>query len=202
MLLKGILTAEDAELAVASGAAGVIVSNHGGRQLDGVPAAIDALPEVAAAVRGRVPVLVDGGFRRGSDVLVALALGASAVMVGRPVLWALALRGEAGVAAALEMLARELRLSMRLAGCPSLREVTRDRVRHATELPLPGRAPEAGALARVGTMAAAPCVGGGSSDEEEGDRKGGRAPLAAGAPTTRPPPHHQPQQHTARRARL
>lgn len=83
ILLKGILTAEDAELAVAAGAAAVIVSNHGGRQLDGVPAAIDALPEVAAAVRGRIPVLVDGGFRRGTDVIVALALGATAVMIGR-----------------------------------------------------------------------------------------------------------------------
>ena len=120
ILVKGILTAEDAALAVAAGCAGVCVSNHGGRQLDGTPAAIDALPEVVAAVAGRIPVLLDGGIRRGSDVLKALALGATAVMVGRPVLYGLALGGDAGAAQTLAMLHRELRLAMALAGTPSL----------------------------------------------------------------------------------
>ena len=120
ILVKGILTAEDATLALAAGCAGVCVSNHGGRQLDGTPAAIDALPEVVAAVKGRIPVLLDGGIRRGSDVLKALALGATAVMVGRPVLYGLALGGEAGATQTLAMLHRELRLAMALAGTPTL----------------------------------------------------------------------------------
>ena len=120
VLVKGVLTAEDAALAVEAGCAGVCVSNHGGRQLDGTAAAIDALPEVVAAVAGRVPVLLDGGVRRGSDVLKALALGATAVMVGRPVLYGLALGGEAGAAQTLAMLHRELRLAMQLAGTPTL----------------------------------------------------------------------------------
>ena len=120
VLVKGVLTAEDALAAVEAGCAGVCVSNHGGRQLDGTAAAIDALPEVVAAVAGRVPVLLDGGVRRGSDVLKALALGATAVMVGRPVLYGLALGGEAGAAQTLGMLHRELRLAMQLAGTPTL----------------------------------------------------------------------------------
>ena len=120
VLVKGVLTGEDAALAVAAGCAGVCVSNHGGRQLDGTAAAVDALPEVVAAVAGRVPVLLDGGVRRGSDVLKALALGATAVMVGRPVLYGLALGGEDGAAQTLAMLHRELRLAMALAGTPAL----------------------------------------------------------------------------------
>ena len=123
LLLKGILTGEDAARAVAAGVDGIVVSNHGGRQLDGVAAALDALPEVVAAVGGRMPVLVDGGFRRGGDVLKALGLGASAVLVGRPCLWGLAAGGEAGVAAVLGMLVRELRLAMALAGCPDCASV-------------------------------------------------------------------------------
>ena len=109
MLLKGLVRADDAELAVEHGAAGVVVSNHGGRQLDNAPATIDALPEVVDAVGGRVPVLVDGGIRRGTDVAVALALGADAVLAGRPCLWGLAHDGQAGVELALGFLGEELR---------------------------------------------------------------------------------------------
>jgi isopentenyl diphosphate isomerase/L-lactate dehydrogenase-like FMN-dependent dehydrogenase len=124
VLVKGVLTAEDARLAVEHGAGGVIVSNHGGRQLDGVPASIDALPEVVEEVDGRVEVLVDGGIRRGTDVLVALALGARAVLVGRPALWGLAAGGEEGVATVLELLRSELELALCLCGCPSPGAVT------------------------------------------------------------------------------
>lgn len=120
ILLKGIVRGDDAERAATSGMAGVIVSNHGGRQLDGAPATIDALPEVVRAVAGRCPVLVDGGIRCGSDVLIALGLGADAVLVGRPILWGLAAGGEAGVRSVLELLRDELSLSMAMAGCPSL----------------------------------------------------------------------------------
>jgi 4-hydroxymandelate oxidase len=120
ILVKGILTPEDALEAVRAGVSGICVSNHGGRQLDGVSSAIDALPAIAKAVRGRVVILLDGGIRRGTDVLKALALGASAVMLGRPCLWALALDGQAGVEAALRMLNEELRLAMALCGVTSL----------------------------------------------------------------------------------
>jgi isopentenyl diphosphate isomerase/L-lactate dehydrogenase-like FMN-dependent dehydrogenase len=119
LLVKGILTEEDARLAVEHGAAAVIVSNHGGRQLDGVPASLDALPEVVEAVEDRVPVLVDGGVRRGTDVVKALALGAQAAMIGRPVVWGLAARGEAGVRHVLELLRDEIQLALSLLGCPS-----------------------------------------------------------------------------------
>jgi isopentenyl diphosphate isomerase/L-lactate dehydrogenase-like FMN-dependent dehydrogenase len=124
LVLKGILTAEDAVLAAEHGAAGVIVSNHGGRQLDGVPASLDALPEVVEAVGERIEVLVDGGVRRGTDVVKALALGARAVLVGRPVIWGLTVGGEAGVRDVLELLRRELKLGLTLLGCPSPAEVT------------------------------------------------------------------------------
>lgn len=118
ILVKGLITGEDAALAVEHGAAGVVVSNHGGRQLDNAPATIDALPEVVEAVAGRIPVLIDGGIRRGTDVAVALALGAEAVLVGRPALWGLACEGKAGARRALEMLADELRLALALLGAP------------------------------------------------------------------------------------
>src|SRR6266540_4951725 len=118
VLVKGVLTAEDAALAVAHGAAGVIVSNHGGRQLDGVPASADALPEVVERVGEAADVLVDGGVRRGTDVLKALALGARAVLVGRPVLWGLAVAGETGVRHVLELLLAELDTALALAGAP------------------------------------------------------------------------------------
>jgi len=119
ILVKGLITGEDAALAVEHGAAGVVVSNHGGRQLDNAPATIDALPEVVEAVAGRIPVLIDGGIRRGTDVAVALAIGAEAVLIGRPALWGLAVDGEAGAGRALEMLADELRLALALLGAPS-----------------------------------------------------------------------------------
>jgi isopentenyl diphosphate isomerase/L-lactate dehydrogenase-like FMN-dependent dehydrogenase len=119
VLVKGVLTAEDAILACEHGVAGIVVSNHGGRQLDGVAATIDALPEVVDAVAGRVEVLVDGGIRRGTDVAKALALGARAVLVGRPLLWGLAAGGQAGARHVLELLQAELLLAQQLLGCPS-----------------------------------------------------------------------------------
>jgi isopentenyl diphosphate isomerase/L-lactate dehydrogenase-like FMN-dependent dehydrogenase len=131
VLVKGVLTAEDAELALEHGAAGVIVSNHGGRQLDGVAPSAEALPEVVDAISGRGLVLVDGGVRRGTDVLVALALGADAVMVGRPALWGLAADGERGALRVLQILRNELELALALAGCPSPGAVTGEHVRAA-----------------------------------------------------------------------
>jgi isopentenyl diphosphate isomerase/L-lactate dehydrogenase-like FMN-dependent dehydrogenase len=119
VLVKGVLRAEDAELALAHGAAGVIVSNHGGRQLDRALATADALPEIAEKLGGRIPLLVDGGIRRGVDVATALALGAEAVLVGRPPLWGLAAGGRAGAARVLELLGEELRLTLALCGCTS-----------------------------------------------------------------------------------
>lgn len=116
IVLKGILTAEDAELAVQHGAAAIWVSNHGGRQLDTAVASIEALPEVVQAVNGRAEVYLDGGIRRGTDVLKALALGAQAVFLGRPVLYGLACGGEAGVSRMLDLLTEELRLAMALSG--------------------------------------------------------------------------------------
>ncbi len=124
LLLKGILTAEDAALAVEAGVDGIVVSNHGGRQLDGVAAGITALPEVVDAVAGRIPVLMDGGVRRGTDVLKALALGASAVLVGRPCAWGLAVNGEQGVVDVLEILRAELRNAMILSGCRTVADIT------------------------------------------------------------------------------
>jgi 4-hydroxymandelate oxidase len=125
VLLKGILTAEDAALAVQHGADGLIVSNHGGRQLDSVLASIEALPAVSEAVAGRVEVYVDGGIRRGTDVLKALALGARAVLLGRPVLWGLAVAGEEGAQDVLELLRVELELALALAGRPTLATIDR-----------------------------------------------------------------------------
>ncbi len=123
ILLKGILTAEDARLAVEHGAAGIVVSNHGGRQLDSVPATIDALPEIVTAVQERCEIYLDGGIRRGTDVLKALALGARAVLVGRPVLWGLAVNGAEGAYDVLELLRREFELTMALTGRPTLESI-------------------------------------------------------------------------------
>ena len=117
VLVKGVLTAEDGAHAVEHGAAGVVVSNHGGRQLDRCVATADALAEVVEAVAGRAPVLVDGGIRRGVDVAIALALGANAVLVGRPALWGLAAGGEGGALRVLELLREELELTLALCGC-------------------------------------------------------------------------------------
>ncbi|XP_001622504.2 2-Hydroxyacid oxidase 1 isoform X2 [Nematostella vectensis] len=124
IVLKGILTPEDARLAVEHGVDGIIVSNHGGRQLDGVQATIDALPEIVKAVQGKLEVYMDGGVRLGTDVFKALALGARAVFIGRPVIWGLAYKGEEGVRQVLELLREELRLAMILSGCGSLDDVT------------------------------------------------------------------------------
>jgi isopentenyl diphosphate isomerase/L-lactate dehydrogenase-like FMN-dependent dehydrogenase len=123
IVVKGIISGEDAALAVQAGAAAIVVSNHGGRQLDACEPTLAALPNVVESAAGRVEVYLDGGVRRGTDVIKALALGARAVLVGRPVLWGLAAGGQAGVRRALEMLRAELELAMTLAGCPSLRSI-------------------------------------------------------------------------------
>jgi 4-hydroxymandelate oxidase len=128
VVLKGVLTPEDARMGIDHGAAAIVVSNHGGRQLDGVSASIDALPTVAQAVDGRAEVLLDSGVRRGADVLRALALGARAVLVGRPVLYALAAGGEAGVVHVLQLLREEVELGLCLLGCPSPTDVEREHV--------------------------------------------------------------------------
>jgi isopentenyl diphosphate isomerase/L-lactate dehydrogenase-like FMN-dependent dehydrogenase len=129
VLVKGLVRGDDAELALEHGAAGVVVSNHGGRQLDNAPATIDALPEVVDAVAGRAPVLMDGGIRRGTDVAVALALGADAVLAGRPCLWGLAVDGRAGAERALAILRDELRLALALLGCASVSDLDASHVR-------------------------------------------------------------------------
>mmetsp|Transcript_16815 Transcript_16815/g.23396 ORF Transcript_16815/g.23396 Transcript_16815/m.23396 type:complete len:375 (+) Transcript_16815:73-1197(+) len=126
VLIKGILSPKDAELAVEHGVAGIIVSNHGARQLDTVPATIEILPWIVKAVKGKIPVLLDGGIQRGTDVLKALALGAKAVFVGRPVLWGLAANGEDGVKDVLEMLNNEFKLALALSGCTQISDITED----------------------------------------------------------------------------
>lgn len=132
LVLKGIVTPEDAALAVEHGADAVIVSNHGGRQLDCAEPTLLALPRVAEAVSGRIPVLMDGGIRRGTDVVKALALGARAVLIGRPALWGLAVGGQAGVERVLEMLRGELRRTLALLGRPSVGQVDASAI---TEIP-------------------------------------------------------------------
>jgi 4-hydroxymandelate oxidase len=128
LVLKGILTAEDAVLAIAHGADALVVSNHGGRQLDRSPATADVLEEVVDAVGGRIPVWVDGGIRRGLDILAAVALGAEAVLLGRPILWALAAGGEAGVLRALGILREELETALPILGAASVADVTREHI--------------------------------------------------------------------------
>ena len=128
ILLKGLVRVDDARRAVEHGAAGIVVSNHGGRQLDTAIPSLRALPDIAEAVGDTLLVLADGGIRRGTDVMKALAFGARAVMVGRPLLWALALDGQAGVHRALTLLRDELDLAMALAGAPTLADITRDLV--------------------------------------------------------------------------
>jgi isopentenyl diphosphate isomerase/L-lactate dehydrogenase-like FMN-dependent dehydrogenase len=123
IVIKGVLTAEDGRRAVEEGAAALSVSNHGGRQLDGAPAALRVLPEVVAAVNGRAEVLMDGGVRRGSDIIKAICLGARAVLVGRAYAYGLAAAGQAGVARALEILRNDVERTMRLLGCPSISEL-------------------------------------------------------------------------------
>jgi len=128
IIVKGLVRSDDARLALDHGVAGIVVSNHGGRQLDTAIAPIRALPEVVSAVGGRLPVLVDGGVRRGTDVIKCLALGADAVMLGRPVLWGLAVAGQEGVKRVLDLLIAELDLAMALCGVSNVRDVSRDLV--------------------------------------------------------------------------
>ena len=125
LVVKGIVTREDAELAIEHGVDGLIVSNHGGRAEDSGRASIDSLAEVAEGVRGRVPVIVDGGFRRGSDIFKALALGANAVAIGRPYIWGLASFGQEGVEKVLSILRQELLFVMRQAGTRNIGEINR-----------------------------------------------------------------------------
>jgi len=136
VFVKGVLTGEDAALAIEHGAAGVVVSNHGGRQLDRVCATADVLEEAVDAVDGRGPVLVDGGIRRGIDVAIALAIGADAVLVGRPALWGLAAGGEQGALRVLEVLRAELELALLLCGCASPSELGSEHVQRAVAAPV------------------------------------------------------------------
>jgi 4-hydroxymandelate oxidase len=131
IVMKGILTAEDAKLAVENGVSAIIVSNHGARTLDGMGGTLDALPEVVEAVNGRVPVLVDGGIRRGGDVIKALALGAKAILIGRPFLWGLAAFGQDGVQRVVELLQGELRIALGLSGAGTVKNVDRSFIRPA-----------------------------------------------------------------------
>jgi 4-hydroxymandelate oxidase len=127
-IAKGILTTEAAEAALTAGASAILVSNHGGRQVDPSPASLDVLPEIAAAVSGQVPVLLDSGVRTGADVFLALALGASAVVIGRLAAYGLAAAGEHGVRRTIELLTQELRILMTLAGVPDVPSLTREAV--------------------------------------------------------------------------
>jgi (S)-2-hydroxy-acid oxidase len=129
LVIKGVVTAEDAELCVRNGSDGIVVSNHGGRQEESLLSTIEVLPEVVRAVKGKIPVLIDSGFRRGTDIFKALALGADAVCIGRPYIWGLGAFGEAGVARVLELLQTELKLTMQLTGTTSLSMITPEFVR-------------------------------------------------------------------------
>lgn len=134
VLIKGIMTIEDSLLALENKADGIVVSNHGGRQLDGVPATIEVLPGIARAVNGRCPVFIDGGIRTGSDAFKCLALGATMVFVGRPILWGLACDGAQGVGNVMQLLRDELELTMKLSGCPVLRDISNSMVIHESQL--------------------------------------------------------------------
>jgi isopentenyl diphosphate isomerase/L-lactate dehydrogenase-like FMN-dependent dehydrogenase len=166
LIVKGIMTAEDgARCAACPGVAGVVVSNHGGRQIDGTLGSIEVVPEVVAAVGGRVEVYVDGGVRRGKDVFKALALGATAVFLGRPVFWGLALGGQAGIERVLEILLHELTVCMQLCGAPSVADIT------------PAMVGDRGFAARGAIVEAPWLVGGTVLDGQPGG--GGAALLAA-----------------------
>jgi L-lactate dehydrogenase (cytochrome) len=123
IVVKGVLTGEDARRAIEEGAAAIVVSNHGGRQLDGVRASLEALPEVVAAAKGQVEVLMDGGVRRGSDIVKAICLGARAVLIGRAYAYGLAAAGEAGVARAIQILKADVERTLRLLGCSSVHQL-------------------------------------------------------------------------------
>src|SRR5262245_17453862 len=131
IVIKGILTAEDARLAIEHGAQAIIVSNHGARTLDGMAGTLDILPEIVDAVGGKIPVLVDGGIRRGSDIIKALALGARAILIGRPFLWGLAAFGQDGVQRVVELLQGELRIALGLSGAGTVKNVDRSFIRAA-----------------------------------------------------------------------
>ena len=134
-MLKGICRRDDATRAFDEGASAIVVSNHGGRQLDTSPATFDVLPGICEAVAGRGEVWVDGGIRRGTDVIKALACGATATLIGRPVLWGLAADGQQGVEQVWKIMAEELDLAMALAGCRDVHEITRDLVQLVGEQP-------------------------------------------------------------------
>jgi len=121
VIVKGVLTGEDARRAIDVGASAIVVSNHGGRQLDTVPASLRALPEIVSAVNGQIEVLMDGGIRRGADIVKAICLGARAVLCGRAYAYGLAAAGQAGVARALEILREDLNRTLRLLGCPGIK---------------------------------------------------------------------------------
>jgi isopentenyl diphosphate isomerase/L-lactate dehydrogenase-like FMN-dependent dehydrogenase len=131
IVLKGILAHEDAVLAAEQGMDGIVVSNHGARSEDSGRSTIDALPEIVEAVRGRIPVLVDSGFRRGTDIVKALAMGAQGVCIGRPYIWGLGAFGQPGVERVLELLRVELRAIMQQVGAPSIKALTPAMVRRA-----------------------------------------------------------------------
>jgi isopentenyl diphosphate isomerase/L-lactate dehydrogenase-like FMN-dependent dehydrogenase len=130
LIIKGVLRPDDARKAVSLGLEGIVVSNHGGRRLDGLPAAIEMLPEVVEAVGGRAEIYMDGGVRRGTDVLIALALGARAVLIGRPYAWALGAAGESGVSKVIELFREELLNAMTACGCPTVADIRPSLVRH------------------------------------------------------------------------
>jgi 4-hydroxymandelate oxidase len=131
-LIKGIVTGEDANIAIEHGADGIVVSNHGGRNEETLRASFDCLPEVVAAARGRVPVFLDGGIRRGTDIFKALALGAAGVGIGRPQAWGLVAFGQSGVEAVIDILNTELTSIMRQAGTPTVASITREFVARAS----------------------------------------------------------------------
>lgn len=130
VILKGILTKEDALLAIEYGCKGIIVSNHGARQVDGVPATIEALPEIVKAVNEKIVVMLDGGITQGTDVLKALALGAKMVFMGRPALWGLAVGGQKGVETILSIVKHELDIAMACVGCKNIKDISSDLVVH------------------------------------------------------------------------
>jgi (S)-2-hydroxy-acid oxidase len=123
IILKGVMTEEDAELAVEHGADAIVVSNHGGRQLDSSPSTLEALPSISSAVKGKIPILFDGGVRHGSDVFKAVALGADLVLVGRPVLWGMSYDGQKGVELVANILEREFARTMALSGAPDIQTI-------------------------------------------------------------------------------
>lgn len=133
IVIKGVLTADDARRSVDEGATAIVVSNHGGRQLDGVPATIKVLPDIAAAVGTQTEILIDGGIRRGSDIVKAICMGARAVLIGRAYAYGLAAAGEAGVARTLEILREDVERTLRLLGCPSVLDLSSDYVEYPPE---------------------------------------------------------------------